>query len=113
MARRACHDQIADAATFEVVDDTGRYRIEPTGLEYRLASVERYAIRRDDPLSARAEVTFEMQQGRGDWQTSAVTRTVLRATETAFLIDATLDAWEGEHRIVSRNWQVAVPRRHV
>ncbi len=113
MARRACHDQIADAATFEVVDDTGRYRIEPTGLEYRLASVERYAIRRDDPLSARAEVTFEMQQGRGDWQTSAVTRTVLRATATAFLIDATLDAWEGEHRIVSRNWQVAVPRRHV
>ncbi len=109
-ARRAGQDQIAGVATFEVVDDTGRYRIEPTGLEYRLASVERYAIRPDDPLSARAEVTFEMEQGRGAWQTRAVTRTVLRATDDAFLIDATLDAWDGDQRIVSRNWQVAVAR---
>ncbi len=113
MARRAGHDQIDDVATFEVSDDTGRYRIEPTGLEYRLASVERYTIRPGDPLSARAEVTFEMEQGRDAWQTRAVSRTVLRASETAFLIDATLDAWEGEQRIIARNWQLSVPRRSV
>jgi putative CocE/NonD family hydrolase len=113
LARRATRDQVSGEATLTVSDDTGRYRIEPTGLEYRLASEERYAVRPDDPLSARAEVTFEMEQGRGGWQTRAVTRTVLHATATAFVIDARLEAWEGERQIVARNWRETVPRNGV
>ena len=104
---------MTSAATYEVVDDTGLYRIEPTGLEYRMASVDHYSIHPDDPLSARAEVTFEMQQGRGDWRVRAVTRTVLTATAGSFHIEATLDAWEGEKRVAARNWHVAVPRHGV
>jgi hypothetical protein len=111
--RRFVQDQIGGEATLEVHDDTGRYRIETTGLDYRLASVEHYAIGAEDPLSARAEMVFEMQNGRGDWQTRAVTRTVLRASRSEFLVDATLDAWEGERRVAARSWQAAVPRHGV
>jgi putative CocE/NonD family hydrolase len=109
-ARRHTHDQLSGTSTFEVRDDTGRYLIESTGLEYRLASTDRFAIRADDPLSAVGEISFEMQNGRREWQTRAATRTVLRATATAFLINATLDAFEGEARLVARNWQVEIPR---
>jgi uncharacterized protein len=108
--RVTSQDHVSGVSGYRVVDDTGLYRIEPTGIEYRLASVDEYRIQRDDPLSAEAEVTFEMQNGRGPWQTRSLTRTRLTATETDFLIEATLDAWEGEVRVLSRNWQVAVPR---
>ena len=112
-SRGAAHDQIAGTVTFEVRDDTGRYRIDTTGLEYRLWSLDRFTIHPDDPLSARGEVTFRMEQGRGDWQVSATSRTVLTATATDFHIHATLDAWEGDTRLVSREWSVAVPRHLV
>ena len=111
--RTSAIDHVSGRATYEVVDDTGLYRIEPTGIEYRLASVDRYSIHPGDPLSAHAEVTFEMHNGRGPWRTRAVTRTVLTATATEFHIDATLDAWEGDSRIAARNWQVTVPRHSV
>jgi putative CocE/NonD family hydrolase len=109
-SRTATHDQISGSATFEIRDDTGLYRIDSTDLEYRLWSLDRFSIHPDDPLSARGDVTFHMQQGRGDWQVRATSRTVLTATDTDFHIHATLDAWEGEQRLVSRNWTVSVPR---
>lgn len=111
--RVASRDQLAGTARFEVHDDTGLYRIEDTGLDYRLTSTDRFSIRPDDPLSARAEVTFEMHNGRGDWRTRAVTSTVLTATATDFRIRAKLDAWEGAQRVASREWDVTVPRNGV
>jgi hypothetical protein len=112
-SRVASRDQLAGTAQFEVREDTGLYRIDSTGLEYRLTSLDRFRIAADDPLSARAEVTFEMLNGRGDWRTRAVTHTVLTATRRHFRVQATLDAWEGEQRVASREWDVTVPRDRV
>jgi hypothetical protein len=113
LSRTASRDQLTGRASFEVRDDTGLYRIDTTGLEYRLSSLDRFTIHPDDPLSAEGEVTFEMQNGRGAWHTRAVTRTRLRATRTDFIVDATLDAWEGDERLVSRNWHETIPRNLV
>ncbi len=38
------------------------------------------------------------------------TRTVLASTATDFQLHAQLDAWEGDRRVYSRNWQRSVPR---
>jgi putative CocE/NonD family hydrolase len=113
LARRATGDKISGEVALDVADDTGLFRIDDTGLEYRLSSVESYVIVPDDPLSARAEISLEMVNARDAWSTRAVTRTVLRATRTEFLITATLDAWEGEEQLASRNWNVAIARRGV
>lgn len=51
-----------------------------------------------------------MRVGRGDWQTRTETRTVMRATKDSFLLEASLDAFEGETRVLSRNWSRQVPR---
>ncbi len=111
--RRAIFDQHTGTATTEARDDSGRYRIDASGLEYELWSHDRFRIQASDPLSAEAEVTFHMRMGRGDWQTRSITRTLLRATATDFVIDATLGAWEGERSIAHREWQVTIPRHHV
>jgi putative CocE/NonD family hydrolase len=111
--RRAKRDHLTGETVFEERDDTGRYRIDSTGLEYALSSESRFSIHPGDPLSARAEVIFFMEQGRDDWQVRAVTRTVMRATAEAFLIEGTLDAWEGETRLLSRNWRETIPRHRV
>ena len=111
--RRALHDQVSGEACFELRDDTGLYRILATGLEYRLSSEERYTIHPEDPLSAHADIAFEMHNSRGAWRTRAVTRTRLRATPTSFLIEATLDAWEGDKRLVARNWDAVIARQGV
>ena len=38
------------------------------------------------------------------------TRTRMRGTRDDFLIDAELDAYEGERRVFSRNWHAQIPR---
>ncbi len=106
-------DQVIGRSVYEVIDDTGLYRIEPTGLEYQLGSVDHYEIDADDPLSATATVTFTMQQQRGGWHVRSVTRTTLRATASDFHITAKLEAWEGEAKVAERDWDVSVPRHGV
>ncbi len=113
VSRTSSFDHIAGRAVYEVVDDTGLYRIEPTGLEYRLGSVDHYEITAHDPLSASATVSFTMEQGRGGWRVRSLTRTTLSATATDFHIDAALEAWEGDAQVAARTWQMTVPRKGV
>ncbi len=111
--RRVVRDQHTGRSVTEARDDSGRYVIEDSGLEYELFSVDRFAITADDPLSAVGEVAFEMRLGRGEWQTHAVTRTMLTATATAFHIAARLDASDGEAVVASREWTLSIPRCNV
>jgi putative CocE/NonD family hydrolase len=111
--RRALRDQQTGVSELKVREDTGQYCIEPLALSYELTSTDCYVIHPDDPSTATAETAFEMRQSRGDWRTRAVTRTRLSATAAEFRVDAWLDAWEGEERIVAREWHVAVPRHQV
>jgi len=54
----------------------------------------------------RTERTFR----RGDWSVRTTTRTVLTADTSNFYIHAELDAYEGDKRIYSRNWDRTIPR---
>ncbi len=111
--RRITRDQMDGATRAEARDDSGHYRIADGGLEYELWSIDRFGISDQDPLSAVADITFEMRMGRGAWRTRSTTRTVLRATATDFAIEATLDAWDGDAQAAARSWRVTVPRRGV
>ena len=61
-------------------------------------------------MSAVAEARWTQKVGRGAWRTRTETWTRMTATKGAFLIHATLDAYEGETRVWSQNWDCAVPR---
>jgi len=96
--------------TAVLFDDYGASRLEATGIE--IASSRRYefSIEEYDPLSARGEVRWNIEIGRGEWRTRSVVRVVQTATLEAFHVSAEMDAFEGDCRILSRNWHTTVPR---
>jgi uncharacterized protein len=108
--RRFDHDVLTDTMTYVSVADSGRERIDAIGLELREISRKTYRVRGDDPLSAENVVHWTTWRGRGEWRVRVETRTRMRATRDTFLIDAELDAYEGDSRVFRRDWHEVVPR---
>jgi len=50
---------------------------------------------------------------RSGWSIRTTTRTLLTCTPETFRVRAQLDAWEGETRVFSRNWDEAIERDFV
>ena len=96
--------------TYFIEEDMGHFTIDHIGLETDFVQREAYRIRDDDPLSAEIEISYAISIGRGNWRTRSQTRTVMRADKTHFILTASLDAYEGEQRIVARNWQDRIAR---
>ncbi len=96
--------------TYFIEEDMGHFTIDHIGLETDFVQREAYRIRDDDPLSAEIEISYAISIGRGNWRTRSQTRTVMRADKTHFILTASLDAYEGEQRIIARNWQERIAR---
>ncbi|MBL8698568.1 MAG: CocE/NonD family hydrolase [Alphaproteobacteria bacterium] len=88
-----------------------RHRIDSTGTELGHRIARRFAIRDDDPLSARAEFEQSMEIGRSDWQVRLETSTRFHATATAFHATCRVCARDGDRIVHEREWTFAVPRR--
>ncbi|MEE1938524.1 CocE/NonD family hydrolase [Streptomyces sp. TRM 70361] len=106
-------DLVDYESALEIVKDGGTVRFDGIDLTVRRRAWERYASVADDLTSARGETEWTMEFSRGEWRARTVTRQVLRCTEEEFLLDATLDGYEGEHRVFSRTWNERLPRDHV
>ncbi|MEQ8968699.1 MAG: CocE/NonD family hydrolase [Azospirillaceae bacterium] len=100
----------SNRVALEVVNDDPRYRLDEHGLEIGRETRETYSYYNNDYASLRGFVEQRRTFRRGDWDVQTVTRTVLTSTPEAFLIRATLDAYEGDARVFSRSWDEAVPR---
>jgi putative CocE/NonD family hydrolase len=104
------HDLGEGTTTYHTLDDHGDFTIDPIGLDTDATQHLAYRIREGDPLSAEVVITDSYKLGRGDWRTRTETRTVMRSDKTHFILEATLDAYEGERRVLSRNWSERIPR---
>jgi len=102
-----------DLSTLEVVINDGVQHFLETGLEVGTAATERYGYRRGDFGSAQGEVRATWSLARGEWEVRTETFTILTSDARSFHVHATLDAYEGEQRVFSRNWDVRIPRDHV
>jgi putative CocE/NonD family hydrolase len=100
----------AGTSTYCIEEDMGRSTIEHIGLETDFVQREAYRIRDDDPLSAEIEIVYSIAIGRGNWKTRSETRTLMRADKTHFILEASLDAHEGDKQLVSRRWNERIPR---
>ncbi|MBM3596651.1 MAG: CocE/NonD family hydrolase [Alphaproteobacteria bacterium] len=94
-------------------EDAGTRRIDEIGLTLQARADASYAIRPDDPTSARAEVGWTVGMQRDGWHISSRTNTVLTSTRTDFRLRASLDAFEGDRRVFSRSWDSTIPRDHL
>ncbi len=110
---RVSRDLVHYASESEVLNDKGVLRLEEIGVEVTRRAHERYSWVGNDMLSARGEIRITMGFRSPGWHAWTSTRTVLTSTETHFHIRAELDAYEGEQRVASYNWDRAVPRDHV
>ncbi len=107
---RVIRDLAEDHSVLEVVNDPGTVRLEALDLEMQRKALEWYSFKGDDFNSTRGETLWERGFRRGDWQVRTVTRTVLRSSPHYFHLHAELDAFEGDRRVYSRNWDVDIPR---
>jgi len=106
-------DLVGYESALEVVNDLGVVRFDEIDLEVGRRADERYTCVADDFESIRGETRWLMRFRRGDWEVTTVTKTVLTSTTTQFRVFAELDAYEGDRRVLSRNWDCAIPRDHV
>jgi uncharacterized protein len=95
---------------YHIEEDMGRFTIDRLGLETDFVQSEAYRIGEDDPLSAEIDIRYVISIGRREWQTRTETRTVMRADKTHFILEASLEAFEGDRRLLSRQWQDRIPR---
>ncbi|MFO8044897.1 MAG: CocE/NonD family hydrolase [Halomonas sp.] len=106
-------DLAEDISTLEVINDSGRIRLEDSGIEVATRAVETYRSRDNDFDSVEGSTLWERTLKRDEWEVRTVTRSVLTSTAVEFQLHATLDAYEGGQRIYSRNWDLTIPRRLV
>jgi uncharacterized protein len=106
-------DVLTARATVERFQDDGLVRVEDFNWEYRTSAHRFYTINPADPLSAEAHIHWHKEYGRESFRISLDARTHMRVTATEFLITGTLDAYESETRVFSREWDCRLPRDHV
>lgn len=110
---RVIRDLASDLSTLEVINDNGTVYLEDIDLSFRRKALEWYSYQDDDFSSPRGETRWEYELRRRHWRVSTVTHTILTASPEYFFIHAQLDAFEGEHRVYSANWETSIPRELV
>jgi uncharacterized protein len=88
----------------------GVVRIDRLGLEVATEGKFAFDITDDDPLSAVAEMRRSETLSRQGWQVRIETQMRLSCTRKAFLLRATLRAWEGPREVCHREWDRSIPR---
>jgi hypothetical protein len=85
-------------------------RIDRIGLELGAESKSRFHVEADDPLSAVAELQRTVTMSRDAWQIRIETQMRLSCTRDAFLLQASLRAWEGANEVCHRDWDRSIAR---
>jgi hypothetical protein len=88
----------------------GVVRIDRIGIELGMDGDFRCHIEDEDPLSAVVEMRQKQSISRDAWRTVIETRIHISCTYDAFVLRATMHAWEGDLRICRRAWDYSIPR---
>jgi predicted acyl esterase len=88
----------------------GVKRIERLGLELGTHGRWNWRIDDDDPASAAAEISHTDTLARDAWKIRIETSLRLSCTRRAFLLHASLRAWEDAKEVCSRTWDRCIER---
>ncbi len=89
----------------------GVIRIDRIGLELGTEASFDCHIEEDDPLSAVAEMHQTQTISRDGWRIRIETQTRMSCTHDAFVLRATMRAWEADVEVCRREWDRRVPRQ--
>ena len=96
--------------SLEIGGDHGARKDLESGLITSSKVVEHWSIRRDDPASAWAEITWWRSFGRDDWEVSSLVTTKMHGTKDDFIISQLLEVFEGETKIFEKLMEDCIPR---
>ncbi|MFD7435816.1 CocE/NonD family hydrolase [Streptomyces sp. NPDC059861] len=90
----------------------GGTRVYPDGLELTEEALEAYAIREDDPLSARARSDWTIRLHRPElaWDTTIRTQSEIACTAEDFLASNEVICTSGAEVVFHRTWEKRIPR---
>jgi uncharacterized protein len=97
--------------TMEVISTVNDgHRLLDDGLEYREHERDLLQITDGEPLSALVQCHRVFSVGRGEWQATIRTESMLSATAISFQVTNVIDAYEGLRRVFTKTWHAEVPR---
>ncbi len=105
-------DPETNLTTLQIRTDNGRLKYTDTALELDSNSLQKYVIDGDDPLTARAHYEWRWEYQRGSWHVETTAETTMTCTETSFVVDAEIVAFESGTEVFRRVWNESYPRDH-
>ena len=103
-------DATTGKTTVTIHRDSGAFRLEEHGLTVDAGAVERISQIEGDPLSTTVDIEWRYAMSRGDWAIRTISRTIATCSREAFRLHITLDAYEGDRRVFTKNWSRDLPR---
>ena len=95
------------------VVEPGVVRVDRLGLELGTEGGFTADLKGEDPLSAVVEMRQIQTIVRAEWRIRIETHTRISSTHDAFVLKATLRAWEGDGAVCEREWNYDIPRDEV
>jgi uncharacterized protein len=91
-------------------DMGGDFQLLDNGLRYEESNLDTFSIVDGDPLSARVGCSWTLKIGRGDWQTTVETRSLMSSDAQHFHLTNLLEAYEGNACVYTKSSTRAIPR---
>ncbi|TIN35969.1 MAG: peptidase S15, partial [Mesorhizobium sp.] len=96
--------------TLAVTDDFGEVRDLEHGLVHGSMVRETWAIQPDDPLSATGSTHWTQTLSRNEWSVRTETFAEMRSDAQDFILNARIEAYEGEKLVFERDFKQTIPR---
>jgi uncharacterized protein len=110
--RRISQDVESGRQQIEVLRDDGRSRIEEIGVTTDFHKILHYQADPQSAAAARASADHDIRHSHDQgWDTRIRSHCAIACTEEDFIVEADIEAFEGERRIFSRSWTERIPRR--
>ncbi|MCB1380763.1 MAG: CocE/NonD family hydrolase [Alphaproteobacteria bacterium] len=111
--RETVIDEKTGELRIEIIDDFGEQELKPHGMIIASTGRETYAIKPDDPLSAKMETHWTEIRKRGTWDTRTETYGRLTATKSHWIVWGRIEAYEGKKKVFEKEFNEKIERKLV
>ncbi len=111
--RTITHETTSGLITRSYLKDDGAYRINENNMELDTKGTLTYSCVNDDPLSAKAELSFRIQHSKGDWNACLEGNLVVSATSHNIQFLGQITASSDEQKVAIRHFDEVVKRAFI
>ena len=110
--RQISQDLATGLVSLTITSDSGRARDLRHGLVTDTRATEIWTVHPDDPLSARADISWTQHYQRGEVDIQIDTGATMTSDQDQFFVTGYIRAYEGGEQVFEKQFDQAVPRDH-